>query len=74
MVLSRPETKASDLLIAGTISICRQLAFALFDLGFTYSFVSVYFSPCLGLYLEPLLVSLCVSTPMGDFLVVDHVC
>lgn len=57
--------------IIGTISLCQQLALALFDPGFTYFYVSIYISPCLAVSPKPFPILLHVSTPVEDSLVVD---
>lgn len=64
-------TKSSNIVITSIILVCRQLNFALFDPGITYSYVSAYYEPGLELSWYSLFVSLCVFTNVGYSLVVD---
>ncbi|XP_070015233.1 uncharacterized protein [Nicotiana sylvestris] len=57
--------------IEGLIPSIRD-ASVLFDLGSTYSYVSSYFASHLGVSRDSLSFPVYVSTPVGDFLVVDH--
>src|SRR5688572_18401895 len=70
---ARAEAEASNDVIKGSILVCHQPAFALFDPGSTYSYMSVYFASHLGISFELLEVPLRVLTPVGDSLVVDQV-
>ncbi|WP_311768915.1 hypothetical protein, partial [Proteus mirabilis] len=45
----------------------------LFDPGSTFSYVSVYFAPRLGMRSESLAEPIHVSTPVGESLVVDQI-
>ncbi|XP_070004679.1 uncharacterized protein [Nicotiana sylvestris] len=58
--------------ISGIVPICHRNASILFDPGSTYSYVSSYFVPYLGLSRDCLCSPVYVSTLMGDSLVVDH--
>ncbi|XP_069144625.1 uncharacterized protein [Solanum lycopersicum] len=69
----RPEAEASDAVITGIIPVCHRSATVLFDPGSTYSYVSTYFSPSLDILCESLNLSIRVSTPVGDSVVVDRV-
>lgn len=51
----------------------HQLAFNLFDLKSTYSYVSFFNAPPLDLYWDSVSVPLCVSTPMGKSFIMDWV-
>ena len=53
--------------------MCHQPATVLFDPGSTFSYVSIYFAPRLGMRSESLAEPVHVSTPIGEFLVVDQV-
>ncbi|XP_069150379.1 uncharacterized protein [Solanum lycopersicum] len=69
----RPEAEASDAVITGIIPVCHRSATVLFDPGSTYSYVSTYFAPSLDILCESLDLPICVSTPVGDSVVVDRV-
>ncbi|XP_015084222.1 uncharacterized protein LOC107027624 [Solanum pennellii] len=69
----RPEAKALDAVITGIILVCHRPATVLFDPGSTYSYVSTYFAPSLDILCESLDLPIRVSTPVGDFVVVDRV-
>ncbi|XP_015159123.1 uncharacterized protein [Solanum tuberosum] len=68
----REDAETSDDVITGTVLLCQQPALALFDPGSTFSYVSVYYASRLSLMSEPLVAPLRVSTPVGEFLVVDQ--
>ncbi|XP_070050381.1 uncharacterized protein [Nicotiana tomentosiformis] len=70
---SRSKEVASDSIITGIVPICHRDASVLFDLGFTYSYVSTYFAPYLGIPRDSLSSHVSVSMPEGDSIVVDHV-
>ncbi|XP_070017189.1 uncharacterized protein [Nicotiana sylvestris] len=70
---ARPEAKASDAVITGTISVCNRDASVLFDPGSTYAYVSSYFTPYLVVPRDYLSAHVYVSTPVGDPIVVDRV-
>ena len=61
-------------MITGTISLCGQAAYALFDPGATHSFISKQFIKLIGI--EPVLLEtmLSVSTPMKDRVLVLFGC
>lgn len=71
--LARAEAVASDSIITSIISIYHRDASILFDQGSTYSYVSFYFSPCLGIYWDLLSSHFYVSTPVEDSLIVGCV-
>ncbi|XP_070046426.1 uncharacterized protein [Nicotiana tomentosiformis] len=48
-------------------------ASVLFDLGSTYSYVSSYFASYMVVSCDSLSASVCVSTPVGGSVVVDHI-
>lgn len=70
MAPAQIEVDASYEAITGMIIVCQQPASALFDLGFTFSYVSVYFSSRLDVSLKTLLSRVYVG---GSF-VVDQMC
>ncbi|XP_070009730.1 uncharacterized protein [Nicotiana sylvestris] len=70
---ARPEAVASDAVIIGTISICHRDASVLFYPWSTYSYVSSLFGPYLDVIHESLDVPIYVSTPVGNFVIVDRV-
>ncbi|XP_070007953.1 uncharacterized protein [Nicotiana sylvestris] len=70
---TRPDVVASDVVITGIISVCGRDASALFDLGFTYSYVLSLFARFLVIIPEPLDTPVHVSTPVGDSMVVDWI-
>ncbi|KAH0660902.1 hypothetical protein KY289_029650 [Solanum tuberosum] len=70
---ARATAEASDDVITGTLLLCHQPATVLFDPGSTFSYVSVYFAPRLGMRSESLAEPIHVSTPVGESLVVDQV-
>ncbi|XP_049390047.1 uncharacterized protein LOC125854509 [Solanum stenotomum] len=72
-VPARATTEASDDVITGTLLLCHQPATVLFDPGSTFSYVSVYFAPRLGMRSESLAEPVHVSTPVGESLVVDQI-
>lgn len=71
---AKVEAKTSDNMITGTILLFQQATLGLFDLGSTYSYVSVDFAPHLAINLELLEVSLNVSAHIVDSLVANQVC
>ncbi|XP_015078162.1 uncharacterized protein LOC107021966 [Solanum pennellii] len=70
---ARAAAEASDDVISGTLFLCHQPATILFDPGSTFSYVSIYFAPRLGMRSESLAEPVHVLTPVGEFLVVDQV-
>nr|XP_025884581.1 uncharacterized protein LOC112940524 [Solanum lycopersicum] len=71
--LTRAAAEASDDVISGTLFLCHQPATVLLDPGSTFSYVSIYFALRLGMRYESLEEPVHVSTPIGEFLVVDQV-
>ena len=67
------DAEASDAVITGIIPVCHRPATVLFDPGSTYSYVFTYFAPSLDILCESLDLSIRVSTPVGDSVVVDWV-
>ena len=63
------DTRRSDAVVIGTLSILGHFAFTLFDSGSTHSFISMPFVVQAGFELEPLLHEMSVSTPAGVDLV-----
>ncbi|XP_070029740.1 uncharacterized protein [Nicotiana sylvestris] len=70
---ARPEAEVSDAVITGTILVCDRDASVLFDPVSTYLYVSSYFAPYLVMPNDSLSVPVYVSTPVGDYIVVDWV-
>ncbi|XP_070001884.1 uncharacterized protein [Nicotiana sylvestris] len=64
---------ASDAVITVIISVCGRDDSVLFDLGSTYSYVSSLFSHFLDIPCESLGTPIYVSTPVGDYMVVDRI-
>ena len=61
------------IVIIGMILVCHHLGFSLFNMGSIYSYVSSYYALRLELSYNSLSMSLCVSTNVGDSLVVNRV-
>ncbi|XP_069150444.1 uncharacterized protein [Solanum lycopersicum] len=70
---TRAVAEASDDVISGMLFLCHHPATVLFDPGSTFSYVSIYFAPRLGMRSESLAEPVHVSTPIGEFLVMDQV-
>lgn len=70
---ARPDPLSSDVVITGIISACGRDASVLFDPGSTYSYVSSLFACFLVITREPLGTLVHVSSPVGNFLVVDRI-
>ncbi|XP_070040854.1 uncharacterized protein [Nicotiana tomentosiformis] len=70
---TRPEADSSDDVIKGIIPVFHRDDSVLFDPGSTYSYVSSYFASYLVVPCDSLSASVCVSTPVEDCVVVDHV-
>ena len=66
----RPKVKASNVVITSIIPVCHRPATVLFDPGSTYSYLSTYCSPSLNIICESLDLTIHVSTPIGDSVVV----
>ncbi|XP_070036170.1 uncharacterized protein [Nicotiana tomentosiformis] len=67
------EVVASDSVITGIVLVCHKEAAVLFDPGSTYSYVSSYFTPYLGISRDSLSYPIYVSTYVGVSLVVNRV-
>ncbi|XP_075089212.1 uncharacterized protein LOC107768811 isoform X1 [Nicotiana tabacum] len=72
-LLDCTDAVASDSIIKGIILVCHRDASVLFDPGSTYSYVSSYFAPYLGVPRDSLSSPIYVSTPVGDFLIADRI-
>ncbi|XP_070057525.1 uncharacterized protein [Nicotiana tomentosiformis] len=70
---ARTEAVASDSVITGIVLVCRRDATVLFDPGSTYSYVTSYFAPYLGVSRDSLSSPAYVPTSVGDSIVVDRV-
>ncbi|XP_070035063.1 uncharacterized protein [Nicotiana tomentosiformis] len=70
---ARPDALASYAMITFTISVCGRDASVLFDPGSTYSYVSSLFAQFLDIPRESLGTHVYVSTPVGDFVIVDWI-
>ncbi|XP_070023064.1 uncharacterized protein [Nicotiana sylvestris] len=70
---TRPDALASDAVITGIISVCDKDVSVLFDPGSTYSYVSSLFSRFLVIPPAPLGTPIHMSTPVGDYMVVDRI-
>lgn len=66
----KQEVEAFDVVIKGTFSVCFKFASVLFELGLDFSYV-FYFGFCF--FSEPLTMTIHVSTPVKDSLVMDWV-
>ncbi|XP_070040754.1 uncharacterized protein [Nicotiana tomentosiformis] len=66
-------TRGGGQVVRGIVPVCHRDASVLFDLGSTYSYVSFYFATYLVVPRGSLIASLCVSTPVRDSVVVNHV-
>ena len=69
----RSEAETSDTVIIGNLLVCDCMASVLFDPGSTFSYVSSAFSTSLNLNCELLDVPIRVSTPVGEFVIVEKV-
>ncbi|XP_070034613.1 uncharacterized protein [Nicotiana tomentosiformis] len=65
---ARTEEVASDSFITSIVPVYHRDALVLFDPGSTYSYVSSYFAPYLGVSHDSLSSPVYVSTPVGDSL------
>ncbi|XP_070022853.1 uncharacterized protein [Nicotiana sylvestris] len=70
---SRTEAVASDSIITDTVSVYQRYASILFAPCSTYSYVSSYFTPYLGISRDFMSSPIHVSTPVRDSFVVDYV-
>ena len=64
----RQDAQVSNVVVVGTLHVCSFDAYVLFDLGSTYSYVSLYFASHFGKQPVMLDHSFWVSTPMGETL------
>ncbi|XP_070035696.1 uncharacterized protein [Nicotiana tomentosiformis] len=71
VIPARTDVVAFDAVI--TVSVCHKEASILFDPGSTYSYVSSYFVRYLDMPRKSLVSLVCVSTPVGDTIIVDLV-
>ncbi|XP_070014339.1 uncharacterized protein [Nicotiana sylvestris] len=71
---TRQDAVASDVVITSMIFVCDRDASVLFDPGSTYSYVSSLFAHFLEVPRESLGTPICVSTHVGDSIVVDRIC
>lgn len=60
-------------MIKGIIYICRRGASVLFNLRYTYSYVSSLYTPYLDVSRESLGVPVYMSMPLGDSVIADQV-
>ncbi|XP_070036377.1 uncharacterized protein [Nicotiana tomentosiformis] len=72
-LFARTETVASDSVITSIVLVYQRDMSVLFDPGSTYSYVSSYFAPYLGVSRDSLSYLVYVSTHVGDSLVMDRV-
>ncbi|XP_070017351.1 uncharacterized protein [Nicotiana sylvestris] len=70
---ARPDALALDVVITGIISVGGRDTSVLFDPGSTYSYVSSLSARFLVIYPKPLGTPVHVSTPVGNFVVVDRI-
>ena len=69
----RSKAKTSDAVITGNLLVCDCMASVLFDPGSTFSYVSSSFANGLNLHCELLDMSIRVSTPVGESVIVEKV-
>ncbi|XP_028080651.1 uncharacterized protein LOC114282199 [Camellia sinensis] len=67
------DTRNTEAVVSGTISICNQDAFVLIDFSSTHSFVSTIFASRLTRPLESLPYLLCLSAPSEEFVLCTFV-
>ncbi|XP_069144450.1 uncharacterized protein [Solanum lycopersicum] len=70
---ARAAFEAFDNVISDTLFLCHRPATVLFDPGSTFSYVSIYFAPRLGMRSKSLAEPVQDSTPVSEFFVVDQV-
>jgi len=70
---ARTDAVATDSVITGIIPVYHRDTSVLFDPGSTYSYVSSYFAPYLGISRDSLSSSVYVSTLVGESIIVDRV-
>ena len=69
----RSEVETSDAVITGNLLVCDCMASVLFDPGSTFSYVSSLFATGLDLHCELLDMPIRVSTPVGEYVIVEKV-
>ena len=69
----RSEAETSDAVITGNLLVCDCMASVLFDLGSTFSYVSSSFSTGLDLHCDLFDMPICVSSPVGESVIVEKV-
>ncbi|XP_049386266.1 uncharacterized protein LOC125850460 [Solanum stenotomum] len=69
----RSKVETSDAVIIGTLLVCDRMASILFDPGSTFSYVSSSFTTGLDLHCDLLDMSIRVSTPVGESVIVEKV-
>ena len=69
----RSEAETSDAVITSNLLVCDCMASVLFDHGSTFSYVSSAFANGLDLHCELLDMPICVSTTVGESVVVEKV-
>ena len=66
----RSEAETSDVVITGNLLVCDCMASVLFDPGSIFSYVSSSFATGLDLHCDLLDMPICVSTPVGESVIV----
>ncbi|XP_070042824.1 uncharacterized protein [Nicotiana tomentosiformis] len=69
----RLEAMASDAVVIGIVTVCHRDAYALFDSGSTYSYVSSYFAPYLDMPRGSFDIVIHISMHVDDSIVIDRV-
>lgn len=69
----KDESEASDAMITHHILVCDGTSNVLLDLGFTFSYVAVRFVSNFEIVCDILDDPICVSTPVGESVIVTHV-
>ncbi|XP_069150814.1 uncharacterized protein [Solanum lycopersicum] len=67
----RSEAETSDAVITGNLLVCDCMASVLFYPGSTFSYVSSSFATVLNLHCELRDIPICVSTPVGESVIVE---
>lgn len=58
-----------NVVVIGIVSVCHQLDSVLFDPSSTLSYLSIYFVSDLNMICKSLIMSICVTTLLGDVFV-----